>query len=163
MLGTLSDIQWDQRTAIVSCEEGSFGCALRELRRHFELGDAVRIIAGPFSGEAGYVVSVHDNSITLSLMQDDGNSETVRGLSQSVHSCPNKIHRLKFRNCSYRAACKTMYWLASQNMTVQTWHRIHSRRMKPYQVIWFVRIVAPTLVREGLSSGPTLMVPSQCT
>ena len=76
-LGTLSSIHWDQRTAVVSCEEGAFDCSLRELRRHFKLGDAVRVIAGPFSGEAGYVVNVHDNSITLSLMQENGNSETM--------------------------------------------------------------------------------------
>ena len=75
-LRTLSSIHWDQRTTIVSCE-GVFDCSLRELRRHFKLGDTMRVIAGPFSGEAGYVVNVHDNSITLSLMQEDGNSETV--------------------------------------------------------------------------------------
>ena len=107
-LGTLRDIHWDQRTAIVSCDEGAFDCSLRELRRHFELGDAVRVIAGPFSGEAGYVVSVRDNSIVLSLMQEDGNSETVSS-SHSIHPCPNKIHRLKFPNYSYRATCKIMY------------------------------------------------------
>ena len=77
-LGTLSSIHWDQRTTIVSCEEGVFDCSLRELHRHFKLGDTMRVIVGPFSGEAGHhVVNVHDNSITLSLMQEDGNSETM--------------------------------------------------------------------------------------
>ena len=89
-LGTLHDIHWDQRTANVSCDEGAFDCSLCELRRHFKLGDTVRVIAGPFSGEAGYVVSVLDNLIVLSLMQEDKNSETV-SLSCSIHSCPNKI------------------------------------------------------------------------
>ncbi|KAI5992059.1 hypothetical protein EDC04DRAFT_2613709 [Pisolithus marmoratus] len=43
----------------------------------FSTGDTVEFIAGPFCGERGYVVTLHEHTIILVIMQPDKTSETV--------------------------------------------------------------------------------------
>ena len=69
-LATLSNIYWDKWFATVSCKGDVLDCSLHELRRHFEVGDAVKIIAGQFSGEAGHVVDMRDGTVTLAVCHD---------------------------------------------------------------------------------------------
>ena len=76
-LATLGDICWDERCATVLCEGDVLDYSLRELCRRFEAGDAVKIIAGPFSGEAGHIVSVRDGTVTLVVIQEDGTCNNV--------------------------------------------------------------------------------------
>ena len=52
MVGTLGDINLAEQTAIVICNDHDFYCSLRELQRKFSLGNAVKIIAGPFGGDS---------------------------------------------------------------------------------------------------------------
>ena len=37
----------------------------------------MKIIAGPFSGEAGHVVSMRDGTVTLVVIQEDGTCNNV--------------------------------------------------------------------------------------
>ena len=56
MVGALGGIGWDRWSATVFFENNALDCSLHELRRKFSIGDAVKVIAGPFSGEMGHVV-----------------------------------------------------------------------------------------------------------
>ncbi|KAI6028195.1 hypothetical protein EDC04DRAFT_2605759 [Pisolithus marmoratus] len=43
----------------------------------FSTGDTVEVIAGPFCGERGYVVALHEHTVILVIMQPNKTSETV--------------------------------------------------------------------------------------
>jgi len=89
--GTLGDIDWNKQTAIVLCDDDVFDCSLRELRRKFNVGDAVKVIAGPFSGETGHVVIVHGGTVVLVVLQQDGTSDNVsRYHCSTLDSHPDK-------------------------------------------------------------------------
>ena len=77
MMGTLGDIDLAKRTAVVVCDDHAFDCSLRELRRKFSLGNAVKIIAGPFGGDTGYVVAVREDTIAVAIIQENGTSDDV--------------------------------------------------------------------------------------
>ena len=77
MTGALGDIDLAKRTAVVICNDHAFDCSLRELRRKFSLGNAVKIIAGPFGGDTGYVVTVLEDTITVAIIQENGSSDNV--------------------------------------------------------------------------------------
>ncbi|KAI6125360.1 hypothetical protein EDD16DRAFT_1703204 [Pisolithus croceorrhizus] len=51
--------------------------ALTNLRRVFSLGDTLEIIAGPFCGETGYVVALHERTIVLVVMWPNQTSEDI--------------------------------------------------------------------------------------
>ncbi|KAI6095592.1 hypothetical protein F5141DRAFT_1068212 [Pisolithus sp. B1] len=73
--GVLADVDLHKRSAIVLCDGDAFGCNLRELRRVFKIGDTVEVIAGPFCGEMGYVVALHERTLVLVVMQPDKTSD----------------------------------------------------------------------------------------
>ncbi|KAI6039385.1 hypothetical protein EDC04DRAFT_3008955 [Pisolithus marmoratus] len=75
--GALVNVDWHKRSAVVLCDDDAFECNLRELRRAFSAGDTAEVIAGPFCGERGYVVALHEHTIVLVIMQPDKTSETV--------------------------------------------------------------------------------------
>ena len=122
-LATLSNVCWDERCATVLCEGDVLDYSLRELRRHFEAGDAVKIIAGPFSGEAGHVVDVRDGTVTLVVIQEDRTCNKVSP-TYIVHSYTNKLHRSMCQNFFCKAIRKTTYFLAPLRLLVLV-HRIH--------------------------------------
>ena len=104
--GTLGDIDWNKRTAIVLCDDDVFDCSLRELRRKFNVGDTVKVIAGPFSGETGHVVIVHEGTVVLVVLQQDGTPDNVSHYHCStLDSHPDKQHRSRCQNSLYRATC----------------------------------------------------------
>ncbi|KAI6003551.1 hypothetical protein EDC04DRAFT_2908176 [Pisolithus marmoratus] len=74
--GILADVDWHKRCAVVLCDENAFECKLRELHRVFRIGDTVEVIAGPFCGEAGYIVALHERTIVL-VMQHDKTSDNI--------------------------------------------------------------------------------------
>ena len=37
----------------------------------------MKIIAGPFGGDTGYVVAVHEDTITIAIIQENGTSDNV--------------------------------------------------------------------------------------
>ncbi|KAI6126695.1 hypothetical protein F5141DRAFT_1060411 [Pisolithus sp. B1] len=83
---SLIDVEWDKRTASVlfcSAEgrEGDIGnkgetihCSIQELRRVFSAGDTVRVIAGPYRGHVGHVITAYDGIVSL---QYDGQSPNL--------------------------------------------------------------------------------------
>ena len=77
MVGTLGDINLAERTAVVICNDHDFYCSLRELWRKFSLGNVVKIIAGPFGGDTGYVVDVWEDTIAMAIIQENGTSDNV--------------------------------------------------------------------------------------
>ena len=95
MAGALGGIDWDRQSATVFFENNALDCSLRELHRKFSIGDAVKVIAGPFSGETGHVVVMNKGLIVLVILQDCGAAENV--------SLANKfyLHSLKF----HRSRC----------------------------------------------------------
>ena len=109
-LAMLSDICWDERCATVSCEGDVLDYSLRELRRHFKAGDAVKIIAGPFFGEAGQVVGVRGGTVTLVVIQEDGMCNNVSP-TYIVRLCTNKLHRSMCQIFFCKAIRKTTYFL----------------------------------------------------
>ncbi|KAI6095458.1 hypothetical protein F5141DRAFT_1068370 [Pisolithus sp. B1] len=48
-----------------------------ELRRVFKIGDTVEVIAGLFCGEMGYVVTLHEHTLVLVVMQPDKTSDNI--------------------------------------------------------------------------------------
>ncbi|KAI5986292.1 hypothetical protein EDC04DRAFT_2999523 [Pisolithus marmoratus] len=75
--GALVNVDWHKRSAVVLCDDDAFECNLHELRRAFSAGDTAEVIAGPFCGERGYVVALHEHTVVLVIMQPDKTSETV--------------------------------------------------------------------------------------
>ncbi|KAI6108314.1 hypothetical protein F5141DRAFT_1064498 [Pisolithus sp. B1] len=75
--GVLADVDLHKQSAIVLCDGDAFGCNLRELRRVFKIGDTVEVIAGPFCGETGYVVALHEHTLVLVVMQPDKTSDNI--------------------------------------------------------------------------------------
>ncbi|KAI6126952.1 hypothetical protein F5141DRAFT_1060595 [Pisolithus sp. B1] len=75
--GALTNVDWHKRSAVVWCDDDAFECTLRELRRVFSLGDTLEIIAGPFCGETGYVVALHERTIVLVVMRPNQTSEDI--------------------------------------------------------------------------------------
>ena len=63
MAGALGGINWDRWSATVFFENNALDCSLHELCRKFSIGDAVKVIAGPFSRETGHVVIMNKGSI----------------------------------------------------------------------------------------------------
>ena len=54
---------------MVVCPRFALG-RLSKLHRKFSIGDAVKVIAGPFSRETGHVVVVNKGLIVLVFLQD---------------------------------------------------------------------------------------------
>jgi len=102
MTGTLGDIDWDQHSATVFCENNALDCSLCELCRSFSIGDAVKVIAGPFCRETGYVVVVNKGSIVLVVMQEGGVTENV-SLANKFYLHHLNVHRSRCRSSSCRA------------------------------------------------------------
>ncbi|KAI6094420.1 hypothetical protein F5141DRAFT_1069619 [Pisolithus sp. B1] len=75
--GALTNVDWHKRSAVVWCDDDAFECTLCELRRVFSLGDMLEIIAGPFCGETGYVVALHEHTIVLVVMRPNQTSEDI--------------------------------------------------------------------------------------
>ena len=46
-------------------------------KRKFSLGNMVKIIAGPFGGDTGYVVTVREDTIAIAIIQENGTSNDV--------------------------------------------------------------------------------------
>ncbi|KAI6102241.1 hypothetical protein F5141DRAFT_1065723 [Pisolithus sp. B1] len=59
---------------------------LHELCRVFSLGDTLEVIAGPFCGETGYVVALHECTIILIVMQPDKTPKEVEVSRFTVQS-----------------------------------------------------------------------------
>ncbi|KAI6138699.1 hypothetical protein EDD17DRAFT_1770929 [Pisolithus thermaeus] len=75
--GALTNVDWHKQSAVVGCDNDAFECTLRELCRVFSLGDTLEIIAGPFCGETGYVVALHERTIVLVVMRPNQTSEDI--------------------------------------------------------------------------------------
>ena len=75
--GRLGDIDWYKRTATILCDRDAFDCSLHELHRKFSVGDVVKIMVGPFSGEASHVTAVDEGNIIVVIMQENGTSDDV--------------------------------------------------------------------------------------
>ncbi|KAI6116945.1 hypothetical protein EDD16DRAFT_1701719 [Pisolithus croceorrhizus] len=102
--GSLIDVEWDKQTAsVLFCsaegQEGDIGnkgetihCSIQELRRVFSTGDTVRVIAGPYRGHVGHVITAYDGIISL---QYDGQSPNleVSNLLLETHT-PDHIRSL---------------------------------------------------------------------
>ncbi|KIM58303.1 hypothetical protein SCLCIDRAFT_28198 [Scleroderma citrinum Foug A] len=86
MVGTLGNINLAERTAIVICNDHDFHCSLCKLRRKFSLGNMVKIIAGPFGGDTGYVVDVWEDTIAVAIIQENGMSDNVKVSKYLVQS-----------------------------------------------------------------------------
>ncbi|KAI5994442.1 hypothetical protein EDD15DRAFT_2196055 [Pisolithus albus] len=85
--GMLADIDLHKRSAIVLCDsDDTFECNLRELCRVFKIGDTVRVIAGPFCGETGYVIVLHERTLVLAVMQSDKSSANIEVSKFAVQS-----------------------------------------------------------------------------
>ncbi|KAI5996703.1 hypothetical protein EDD15DRAFT_2364804 [Pisolithus albus] len=85
--GTLADLELHKRSAVVLCDgDDAFDCNLRELRRVFKIGDTLGVIAGPFCGETGYVVAVHERTLVLVVMQPDKTSANIEVSKFAVQS-----------------------------------------------------------------------------
>ncbi|KAI6094984.1 hypothetical protein F5141DRAFT_1068815 [Pisolithus sp. B1] len=81
--GKLIDVEWQKRTASVlllnpEAREGDLDdkdeaihCCIQELRRVFSTGQTVRIIAGPYRGYVGHIITASGGSVSL---QYDGQS-----------------------------------------------------------------------------------------
>ncbi|KAI6043423.1 hypothetical protein EDC04DRAFT_2891050 [Pisolithus marmoratus] len=74
--GILANVDWHKQCAVILCDENAFECNLHELHRVFRIGDTVEVIAGPFCGEAGYIVALHEHTIVL-IMQHDKTSDNI--------------------------------------------------------------------------------------
>ena len=80
--GSLVDIEWNKQSASLilhTLEVQELGnniihCSIQELHRVFSSGDAVKVIAGPYHGYAGHVITSYDSKVTL---QRDGQSLNV--------------------------------------------------------------------------------------
>ncbi|KAI6096673.1 hypothetical protein EV401DRAFT_1895711 [Pisolithus croceorrhizus] len=91
--GALTNVDWHKRSAVVWCDDDAFKCTLHELRRVFSLGDTLEIIAGPFCGETGYVVALHEHTIILVVMRPNQTSE------DSSHFWRTKPYRAMLYEC----------------------------------------------------------------
>ncbi|KAI6097313.1 hypothetical protein EDD16DRAFT_1527652 [Pisolithus croceorrhizus] len=91
--GALTNVDWHKRSAVVWCDDDAFKCTLHELRRVFSLGDTLEIIAGPFCGETGYVVALHEHTIILVVMRPNQTSE------DSSHFRRTKPYRAMLYEC----------------------------------------------------------------
>ena len=94
MEGTLGGIDWDQWTATVVFEYNALDCSLHELCRKFNIGDGVKVIAGPFSRETGHVIVVNKGSIVLVVMQEGRTTENV-SFASNFYLHPLNFHRLR--------------------------------------------------------------------
>ena len=92
MAGALGGIDWDRQSATVFFENNALDCSLCELHRKFSIGDAVKVIAGPFSGETGHVIVVNKGSIVLVVMQEGRTTENV-SFASNFYSHPLNFHR----------------------------------------------------------------------
>ena len=80
--GSLVDIEWNKRSASLILhtlevqEPGNniIHCSIQELHRVFSSGDAVKVIAGPYRGYAGHVITSYDSKV---ILQCDGQSLNV--------------------------------------------------------------------------------------
>ncbi|KAI6004937.1 hypothetical protein EDD15DRAFT_2191676 [Pisolithus albus] len=85
--GMLADVDLHKRSAVVLCDgDDTFECNLRELCRVFKIGDTVRVIAGPFCGETGYVIVLHERTLVLAVMQSDKSSANIEVSKFAVQS-----------------------------------------------------------------------------
>ncbi|KAI5992982.1 hypothetical protein EDD15DRAFT_2196824 [Pisolithus albus] len=85
--GMLADVDLHKRSAVVLCDgDDTFKCNLWELRRVFKIGDTVRVIAGPFCGETGYVIVLHERTLVLAVMQSDKSSANIEVSKFAVQS-----------------------------------------------------------------------------
>ncbi|KAI5999998.1 hypothetical protein EDD15DRAFT_2193486 [Pisolithus albus] len=85
--GMLADIDLHKRSAVVLCDsDDTFECNLQELRRVFKIGDTVRVIAGLFCGETGYVIVLHERMLVLAVMQSDKSSANIEVSKFAVQS-----------------------------------------------------------------------------
>ncbi|KAI5996396.1 hypothetical protein EDD15DRAFT_2365235 [Pisolithus albus] len=85
--GMLADVDLHKRSAVVLCDgDDTFECNLRELCRVFKIGDTVRVIAGPFCGETGYVIVLHEHTLVLAVMQSDKSSANIEVSKFAVQS-----------------------------------------------------------------------------
>ena len=75
--GRLGDVDWYKRTATILCDGDAFDCSLHELHRKFSVGDVVKIMVGPFSGEASHVTAVDEGNIIVVIMQENETSDDV--------------------------------------------------------------------------------------
>ena len=94
MEGALGGIDWDQWTTTVFFEHNALDCSLHELCRKFNIGDGVKVIAGPFSGETGHVIVVNKGLIVLVVMQEGRTTENV-SFTSNFYSHPLNFHRLR--------------------------------------------------------------------
>ncbi|KAI6122089.1 hypothetical protein F5141DRAFT_1061635, partial [Pisolithus sp. B1] len=76
--GALTNVDWHKRSAVVC------------------LGDTLEIIAGPFCGETGYVVALHERTIVLVVMRPNQTSE------DSSHFRRTKPYRATLYECMVR-------------------------------------------------------------
>jgi transcription elongation factor len=65
------DVQPALRTVMLSDEKGIAPLFISEVRRHFQLGDDLVVVAGKHKGQAGQVVYVAGNSVSI-LTGNDG-------------------------------------------------------------------------------------------
>ncbi|KIM64231.1 hypothetical protein SCLCIDRAFT_23585 [Scleroderma citrinum Foug A] len=77
MEGALGGIDWDRQTATVFFEHNALDCSLHELHRKFNIGDGVKVIAGPFSRETSHIIVVNKGLIVLVVMQEGRTTENI--------------------------------------------------------------------------------------
>ncbi|KIK20124.1 hypothetical protein PISMIDRAFT_106355, partial [Pisolithus microcarpus 441] len=75
--GVLVDVNWHKQSTTVLCDNDTFKCNLHELCRVFKIGDTVEVIAGPFCGETGYIVTQCARTIVLIIMQANRTLDNV--------------------------------------------------------------------------------------